>query len=89
LEKESKRLQELTFSRGVLAEKKDVPEEPLRPHAGSVDCFFWSGVRIVVGLYQRKEFAWRHCAACCRHFLLQIYLLHELIVSCEVSHSVR
>lgn len=47
LEKESNRLLELALSRGLLLEKKDVPEAPLRPHAGSVDCFsFWSYVRI-------------------------------------------
>lgn len=40
LEKESKRLRELALERGLLAEKRDVAEEPLRPHAGAVDCIF-------------------------------------------------
>lgn len=38
LEKESKRLRELAFSRGLLSEKKAVPEVPLRPHAGIIRC---------------------------------------------------
>ena len=37
VEKDSNRLRELAFSRGLLSEKKDTPEQALRPHAGSGD----------------------------------------------------
>lgn len=34
LEKESKRLRELAYSRGLLSKEKASPEEPLRPKLG-------------------------------------------------------
>ncbi|KAG0577547.1 hypothetical protein KC19_5G164300 [Ceratodon purpureus] len=38
LEKESKRLRELAVERGLLGEKRDVPEESFVPHAGILRC---------------------------------------------------
>lgn len=55
LEKESKRLRELAFSRGLLSEKKAVPEVPLRPHAGKFSVDWFSG-----RIFMDMKIMWRN-----------------------------